>query len=151
VAYQSGTMLRVIGGFKLAKALVLVAAGVGAMSLGPQHLHQIASAFPYHEANHVIDEALAKVARVDARRLHELGVGCFVYAALFALEGVGLWMREVWAEYVTIAITGSFIPLEVYEMVAHGSVVKAVVIALNVAIVVYLVWRLRRDNHWPFR
>ena len=51
-------------------------------------------------------------------------------------------MRKVWAEYLTIIITGSFIPLEIYEMVEHRSMVKGMVIVLNVAIVIYLVLRV---------
>lgn len=151
MARQSDTMLRVIGALKIAKALMLLAAGIGVVSLGTHHIHTLAWNFHHDEANHYINEALSKVSTVTPHKLQELGIGCFVYAGLFGLEGVGLWMRKVWAEYVTIIITGSFIPLEVYEMVEHRSVVKAVVIAVNVAIVVYLVWRLKRDKHWPFR
>jgi len=144
-------MLRVIGGLKIAKALMLLAAGIGMLSLGTHHIHTLAWNFHHDEGNHYINDALAKVAGVSSHKMHELGVGCFVYGALFATEGIGLWMRKVWAEYMTVIITGSFIPLEVYEMIEHKSVVKGVVIALNIAIVVYLVWRLKRDKHWPFR
>ena len=148
MAYQSGTMLRVIGALKIAKALVLIAAGIGMLSVGA---HTFAGQLQTDVGNHYVTEAFAKLSRVSPKKLHHLGIGCFVYAGLFANEGIGLWMRKVWAEYVTIIITGSFIPLEVYEMVEHRSVVKGVVIALNVAIVVYLVWKLKRDKHWPFR
>lgn len=148
MAYQSGTMLRVIGALKIAKALVLIAAGIGMLSVGA---HTFAGQVQTDVGNHYMTKALAKLSRVSPHKLHELGIGCFVYAAMFATEGIGLWLRKLWAEYVTIIITGSFIPLEVYEMVKHGSVVKGVVIIVNVAIVIYLVLRLRRDKQWPFR
>ncbi len=119
MARQSDTMLRVIGALKIAKALMLIAAGVGVLSLGSHHVHTLAWNFHHDEANHYINKALSKVSHVSPHRLHELGIGCFVYAALFSVEGVGLWMRKVWAEYVTI--------------------------------VIYLVWKLKRDKHWPFR
>ena len=141
-------MLRVIGALKIAKALVLIAAGIGMLSVG---VHTLIGQVQTDVGNHYMTKALAKLSSVSPKKLHELGIGCFIYAALFGVEGVGLWMRKVWAEYVTIVITGSFIPLEVYEMVKHGSWVKAVVIVVNIAIVVYLVLRLRRDKHWPFR
>ena len=144
-------MLRVIGALKIAKALMLIAAGVGVLSLGGDHAHTLAWNYHHDEANRYINRALSKVSHVITHELHELGIGCFVYAALFSVEGVGLWMRKVWAEYVTIIITGSFVPFEVYEAVEHASPVKGVVLVLNIAIVVYLVWRLRRDKHWPFR
>lgn len=148
MAYESGTMLRVIGALKIAKALMLIAAGIGMLSVGA---HTLAGLVHTDVGNHYMTKLLAKLSTVSPKKLHHLGIGCFVYAGLFATEGIGLWMRKVWAEYVTIVITGSFIPLEVYEMVKHGSWVKGVVIAVNIAIVVYLVLRLRRDKHWPFR
>jgi uncharacterized membrane protein (DUF2068 family) len=148
MAYQSGTMLRVIGALKIAKALMLVACGVGLLSVGA---HTFAGTLHTDVGNHYMTRLLAKLSTVSPKKLHHLGVGCFVYAALFATEGIGLWLRKLWAEYLTIVITGSFIPLEVYEMVRRGSVMKGVVIAVNIAIVVYLVLRLRRDKQWPFR
>ena len=148
MAHQSGTMLRVIGGLKIAKALVLIAAGIGMLTVGA---HTFVGLMHADAGNHYVTKALAKLSTVSPKKLHHLGIGCFVYAALFATEGIGLWMRKVWAEYLTIFITGSFIPLEIYEMVKHGSWVKGVVIAVNIAIVVYLVLRLRKDKQWPFR
>ena len=141
-------MLRVIGALKIAKALLLIAAGVGMLSVGA---HTFAGLIHADAGNHYVTKVLAKLSRVSPNKLHHLGIGCFVYAALFATEGIGLWMRKLWAEYVTTCITGSFIPLEVYEMVEHHSLVKGVVIAVNIAIVVYLVLRLRKDKQWPFR
>ena len=57
----------------------------------------------------------------------------------------------MWAEYVTVIITTSLVPIEVYEMIEHESITKGIVIAVNLAAVAYLIWRLRRDHHWPFR
>lgn len=150
VPHQSDAMLRVIGGFKLLKTLTLIAAGIGMFSFG-EHGSSLGWQTHVDPGNHYVNEVLAKLSATSPHEIEELGVGCFVYAAMFGTEGMGLVFRKVWAEYVTIVITGSFIPLEVYEMIHHGSWVKAVVIVVNVAIVVYLVLRLRRDNQWPFR
>jgi uncharacterized membrane protein (DUF2068 family) len=144
-------IVKLIGVAKLLKALTLLAAGVGLISLGDGHDPSELAHLAADPQNRYINHAVAKLASIDPHKLRELGVGSFVYAALFATEGTGLLLRKLWAEYLTIVITTSFIPIEIYEMVEHGSVVKAIVIVLNVAIVVYLVWRLRRDKHWPFR
>jgi uncharacterized membrane protein (DUF2068 family) len=140
-----------IGVFKLVKTLMLIAAGVGLLSLGDEHGPSPLGRLHADPQNHYINMAVAKLVSTDPHKLRELGVGTFIYAALFATEGTGLLLRKLWAEYLTIFITTSFIPLEVYEMVHRGSVLKGIVIAANVAIVAYLVWRLRRDKHWPFR
>jgi uncharacterized membrane protein (DUF2068 family) len=134
-------VLRLIGAFKLLKTLMLIAAGIGLVSGWVTHINP---------DNAYANQLVAHLAGIDPKKLRDLGVGSFVYAALFATEGMGLMLRKLWAEYLTIVITTSFIPLEVYEMVHHGTVVKAVVIAVNAAIVVYLILRLRRDKHWPF-
>ena len=72
------------------------------------------------------------------------------YAAVFLVEGLGLLFRKRWAEWLTVVVTASFVPVEIYEMVARESLLKGLVIAVNVAAVAYLLWRLRRDKHWPW-
>ena len=66
------------------------------------------------------------------------------------VEGIGLLLRRVWAEYVTIVITTSFVPLEIYELVERASLAKAIALVVNIAIVAYLALRLRSTKHWPF-
>jgi uncharacterized membrane protein (DUF2068 family) len=69
-----------------------------------------------------------------------------VDAALFLVEGLGLLARKRWAEYFTIGITGSFIPLEVYEMAHHLTAARLLGAALNVAAVAYLAHHLRKTR-----
>jgi uncharacterized membrane protein (DUF2068 family) len=69
----------------------------------------------------------------------------FVYAALLLTEGVGLLFRARWAEYFTVVITASFVPLELYEIARHLTLARVTVLAVNVAIVWYLIVRLRRE------
>jgi uncharacterized membrane protein (DUF2068 family) len=97
-----------------------------------------------------VTELIARVSAFDARDLQRIGVGSLIYASVFVVEGVGLMMRKAWAEVMTVIITTSFIPLEIYEMVEHPSWAKVAVIAFNIAVVIYLVRRLRREGHWPF-
>jgi uncharacterized membrane protein (DUF2068 family) len=59
-------------------------------------------------------------------------------------EGAGLALRRRWAEYFTIIITASFLPLEIYELVHRVTGVKVVVMAINLAILVFLIARVRR-------
>lgn len=144
-------MILLIGVFKLLKALVLLALGL-LVALDHQQLaHDVSTAA--HMAGvrpRVIDELVSKVSTISTGKLALFGAGSMIYGALFAVEGVGLLREKVWAEYLTTVITASFIPFEVREMIVHHSIGKAIVIAVNVAAVVYLVWKLRRGHHWPF-
>lgn len=65
-------------------------------------------------------------------------VGVGAYAALEALEAVGLWLMRRWGEYVAVVGTSVFIPLEVYELSEKASALKALALAVNVGAVVYL-------------
>jgi uncharacterized membrane protein (DUF2068 family) len=89
---------------------------------------------------------LAGLANVDDKRLRELSIGTFIYSALSFTEGIGLALRKRWAEYFTTIITTSFVPLEVWEIYHNFRVAKIVVLLINIAVVVYLVWELRRSR-----
>ena len=89
---------------------------------------------------------LAKAGLVNDHRLKQLGGLTLVDAALFFTEGLGLLWHKRWAEYLTVIATASLIPLEIYELARHATLVKAVVLAGNTAIVVYLIAVLRKGG-----
>jgi len=144
---QSSFVIILIGLFKLFKAVLLVAVGVGAIKF----LHKDLAASVMHWVrilrvdpdNRFIHGILARIFRVTPKELKALSVGTFFYAAILGTEGTGLLARKHWAEYFTIISTGVFIPLEVYELVRHFTLTKVVVTVVNVLIVWYLVARVR--------
>ena len=143
-----GSGLRLIGAFKILKGLALLALGIGALKL----LHKDLAAVVEHWINifqvdphsHYIQLLLAKLSIVDDRRLKELSAGTFIYSAVFLTEGVGLALGKRWAEYLTIISTASLLPLEVYELAKHTSIGKGIALAINLAVVAYLILELRR-------
>ena len=149
---SSGTGLRIIAIGKLLKVIGLVTIGVLTLSMGAdpssevKHLGDLLRLDP---GNHYLHRAIEAVAGVSRHRLHELSLGTFVYAALFATEGLGLWFQKTWAEYLTIVITLSFVPLEIYEIAHHASAGKVLMLVLNLAALVYLVVRVRRERQHP--
>jgi uncharacterized membrane protein (DUF2068 family) len=140
-------LLRLIAAFKLLKAGLLIALGVGAFKLlhkdMAQAIEHVIEALRLDPANHFIDAAVAKASNLSPEQIKKLGVGSFIYAGLFLTEGVGLWLLKRWAEWLTVIITSSLVPLEIYEIHRHPTPAKVVVLALNVAIVVYLIFRIR--------
>ncbi len=74
-----------------------------------------------------------------------ISAGTFFYSALLLTEGIGLLLRRRWAEYFTVIVTGSFIPLELYELSRHVSTTRLTIVGINVAVVWYLIVVLRRD------
>jgi uncharacterized membrane protein (DUF2068 family) len=86
------------------------------------------------------------VADLEPGRFHVIGAGMLFYAALLLTEGIGLMYRKRWAEYLTIVATASFIPLELYELARRVSAPRLAVLLVNVAIVIYLFVRVRRER-----
>jgi len=139
--------LLLIAVFKLLKAIALIGVGIGALKLLHKDVAGVVdgwvNAFRVDPHNRYVYWLLEKLAKVDDRRLKELSIGTFIYAGVFLTEGIGLALRKRWAEYFTIIVTGSFLPLEFYELLRHASFAKAVALLLNVAVVVYLIWEVR--------
>lgn len=142
--------LLLIAAFKLLKGFTLLAVAIGALRLLHKDVAVVAdhwvNAFRVDPHNQYIHWLLAKLSNVDDRRLKELSVGTFIYSAIFLTEGTGLALRKRWAEYFTIITTSSFLPLEVYELIRHATIPKVVATVINIAVVMYLVWELRRSR-----
>lgn len=145
---KGGVLLRTIAIFKFLKAASLLAAGIGALHLVNKDIGEYAEnlVVKYHlnPGNHFVAHALARMSNVTPRRLHEIEAVAFVYAALFLLEGIGLWSLKRWGEWVTVVITGSLLPFEVYELWHRPSWSKTAVLILNALVFGYLVRRLRK-------
>ena len=143
-------VLRLIAVFKFAKALLLGTAGLGALKLldpavatrAEEWLRGLAMSFD----RQAMQRALVLVSRLTPERLEALGIGAFLYAALFTTEGIGLWLAKRWAEYLTVIATGSFVPFELYELARRPSIPRMAALALNLAVVAYLMHHLRRRD-----
>jgi uncharacterized membrane protein (DUF2068 family) len=144
----SNRVLLLIAILKLMKAALLLAVAFGALSLLHRDVAETAAgwiaALKIDPASRFATMLMSYLPLVSHRRLEEISAGTFVYAALFSTEGVGLLLGKRWAEYFTAIATGSLIPLEIYELVKHRSLPKLIIAALNVAVVWYLVARLKQ-------
>ncbi len=135
-----------IGILKLVKGLLLFLVGVGALAL----INRDATVVVTHWAHvffvgvhsRFIQRWLVAAGLVKQRDLKLIVTTTFVYSGLLLTEGTGLLMEKVWAEYMTIFITASFIPIEVYELVWYTTVPRGCVLAVNVLVVVYLAVRV---------
>jgi len=95
--------------------------------------------------------------RLTARVLREMSHGfelhfsaivaaCVIAGLALCSEGVFLWLGYAWAPWVTIVLTGVWVPVEVWELFRRFSLRTFVLMVVNVAIVVYLFLH-RKDFH----
>jgi uncharacterized membrane protein (DUF2068 family) len=143
-------LIRLVALFKLLKAALLIVAGIGILRLMhtdvATQLDHWVSKLGLDPGGHYLDHAIQKTSLMPPNKFKEIGFGSFVYAGLFLTEGTGLWLEKRWAEWFTVAITSSLVPLEVYEIYRHATAVKIVVLILNVAIVGYLLYRIFHES-----
>jgi uncharacterized membrane protein (DUF2068 family) len=142
--------LMLIAAFKLLKGLALLAVGFGALHLIDKDLDVVmehwVNFFRVDHSNHYIHALLERFTDLDDRKLRQLSIGTFFYSVLLLTEGVGLAFRKRWAEYFTIIATSSFIPIELYEIFRHVTLMKAALLFINLAVVAYLAMELRRGK-----
>jgi uncharacterized membrane protein (DUF2068 family) len=81
---------------------------------------------------------LDKVVSLRPGTLEIAGAVVTAYALLEAIEMVGLWYAQRWAEYLTFIATTVLLPLEVYELTTRITALKVLALVVNVVIVVYL-------------
>jgi uncharacterized membrane protein (DUF2068 family) len=140
-------ILRTIALYKLLKVLLLLALAYGEVRLSDASLTAKlvtwASARPLGLEHKVVTWLLEWFSGLSASRVHALRMVTLAYAAVFAVEGIGLWMRKRWAEWMTTIITASLIPLELWELFNRPNIGKAAVFVANVAIVVILIRHVR--------
>ena len=145
------TVIRLIALFKLLKAITLIAVGVGALKL----LHRdMASTLDHWVAvsglnpgNRWVERAIEKTSNLTPAKVKGLGIVSLIYAGLFLTEGIGLWLMKRWAEWFTIIITSSLVPVEIYELYRHPTATKILVLIINIAVVLYLLYRIRSERH----
>jgi uncharacterized membrane protein (DUF2068 family) len=136
-----------IGTLKLVEAALFVLLGVGMLRLLHKdivdELTRMTVALGFDPEGRFASLVLDKAALISPHRLKEISLVAFAHASLDVLEGVGLILRKIWAEFVTLAVSAFFLPLEFFELTRHVTWVKIAITAVNVAVVAYLAFHIQ--------
>lgn len=142
--------LQVIGIIKLVSAVLLITLAGGIFNLLggdiANRLEHYIRMLHLDMENKYINILFEKVSGINAEQLKRVEIVTFIYALLYITEGIGLILNKQWAEYLTIVVTGALIPFEIYEVARKLNAARMSILIINVIIVVYLIWRLRRDK-----
>lgn len=160
--------LVLIGALKVVRGCFVVLLGFAALRLLHRDLmhrdlvailnHWMVTVLRFDPESHLVNFILAKAAHIHPRELRMLSAAIFIYAALDLIEGTGLVLEKVWAEYVTLTITAAFLPWEFYEVILRASAFRIGLVLANLVIVLYLFWVVqaqarrrmaRRARHRP--
>ena len=156
-ALHDKIVLRIIAVDRVVHFIVLVLIGFGVL-LFTSHRATLHDAYyriltalqggvaggPVQTSGHVgILRDLDRLFSLRSGTLHEVGAALLGYGILEGVEAIGLWYGKRWAEYLTFIATTLLLPLEIYEIIHEGTVLKVVGFLINVAVVVWLLWRKR--------
>jgi len=143
-------VLRTIALYKLVKVVLLLGVAYGELRLRDASLAakllSWAQARPYGLEHRIVGQLMEWFGSLSVSRVHALRIVTLVYAAVFAVEGIGLWLEKRWAEWLTTIITASLIPLEAWEIVLRPTIGKILILLANMAVVAYLVWHVRKTQ-----
>jgi len=139
-------VLRVIAVLKFLETAAIVAAGFAALKLlNPATLDAISAwseALPGQQQQRVAQHLLDQLSGISPHEVRALGAGAILFAAIFLMEGIGLWLQRRWAEWFSLVATALFIPLEILELLRHASLSKIIALVLNFLVVAYLIARI---------
>jgi uncharacterized membrane protein (DUF2068 family) len=134
--------LMLIAGYKALQALLFVAVGIGALRLMHKDvddvLGQIAFVLRFNPESRFINFLLDKAALVNDPLLRRIGAVAFSYAALSLAEGIGLYFEKAWGELLTLGITASFLPWELFEVFRRLTWVRVGLLVINFLVFLYL-------------
>lgn len=135
--------LILIAAYKLGQALLFIALGVGALRLLHKdiqdELTRLIDHLRFNPESKLVNFILLKSSIINDHMLREFSAVVFGYAGIGLIEGIGLYLEKIWAEYLTLAITASFLPWEVFEIIHRVTWIRAGLFVLNTLVLLYLV------------
>lgn len=144
--------LVLIASYKFLLAAMFVAVGVGALRLMHKDIDdvisQIGDLLRFNPESRFVNFLYDRASLINDPLLKRIGALAFSYAALSLAEGIGLYLEKAWGEYLTLAITASFLPWEIFEIFHRLTWVRVGLLIVNMLVCIYL-FRIVVDRRKP--
>ncbi len=135
-------VLVLIALYKLGQALFFTAIGIGVLHLLHKDiddvLAQVATALRFNPESRFVNFVLDKASLINDPLLRRIGAVAFSYAAVSLVEGIGLYLEKAWGEYLTLFITASFLPWEIFEVFVRLTAIRISLLTVNLLVLLYL-------------
>ena len=138
--------LKPIAVFEAFKGLVVLVAGCGLLGFLDRDNEIFAGQIIRHlhldPAQHYAHLFITTMAHQNDSQLMALAGFAVIYAGVRFVEAYGLWFERRWAEWLAALSGGVYLPIEVYEIIHRVTLIKCAALAINLAVVAYMVWLL---------
>jgi uncharacterized membrane protein (DUF2068 family) len=136
--------LRAVATFEVVKGVAVLTAGLGLLTL----LHKDAPDIAEHWVKtmhldpdgHISHAFLDAADKVTDAKLWATALGGMAYSTVRFVEGYGLWNGRVWAEWFALLSGMLYLPWEVFELMVHPMLWKWGIFAVNMGIVLYMLY-----------
>ncbi len=134
--------LVLIAVYKFLLALMFVAVGVGALRLMHKDIDDVIShlgdLLRFNPESRFVNFLYDRASLINDPLLRRIGALAFSYAGLSLAEGIGLYLEKAWGEFLTLFITASFLPWEVFEIFHRLTWVRVALLVVNALVFTYL-------------
>lgn len=138
--------LRAIALFEMVKGIVAIIASLGLLSLANQHVRDLTylliSYFHFDSDAHYFKTLFDYSDLLGNENLHTVVIMAWAYAAMRFVESYGLWKTRVWAEWLAAVSGAIYLPIEISHLILHTNAINTAVLVTNLAVVVFMVYRL---------
>jgi uncharacterized membrane protein (DUF2068 family) len=135
-------LLLTIAVYKFLHALFFFAIGMGAHHLLHRNIADQVELFARHlrfnPESRLIIFILRKSSVINGPVLQRISLIAYCYATLTLIEGIGLYLEKAWGEFLTLAITASFLPWEILEIFRRVTWVRVSLLTINILVFAYL-------------
>ncbi len=131
-----------IASYKTLQAILFAVIGLGARHMLHKdvgdELAALADHLRFNPESRLVNITLDRASLLNDPILRRIGLLAFAYSAVSYVEGIGLYFEKAWAEYLTLIITVSFLPLEIIEIFKRQTWFRFSLLAVNLLVFVYL-------------
>jgi len=135
-------LLLLIAVYKFFHALLFFALGIGAHRLLHKDISDqvelLARHLRFDPESRLVNFVLEKASLIQEHTLHRISLVAFCYSAVTLAEGVGLYLEKAWGEFLTLAITASFLPWEIFEIIRRITWFRVGLLTINILVFLYL-------------
>lgn len=140
-------MLRAIAVFEAIKGLAAIIASIGLLNFTHQNVRYLAAVFVgfFHLDSdaHYFNALFDYTDLLNNEDLRALILLAYGYAAVRFVESYGLWKKYAWAEWLAAVSGAIYLPIEISHLIKHASLLNILVLTTNVAVVAFMIYRLR--------
>ena len=135
-------LLLLIAAYKFLYALLFIAIGLGAHRLLHKdiadEIELLARHLRFNPESRLVTFVLEKASLINDPVLRRIGFFAFAYAGITLAEGIGLYLEQAWGEFLTLAITASFLPWEIFEIFRRVNWLHVGLLVINTLVFSYL-------------